>query len=72
MLTTGADWPPDRCRIDDYRRYQALYDGDHREAFRTRSPRILQPGGDGLTRLALDYPRTIVDIPADLLVGAPR
>jgi len=72
MLTTGADWPPDRCRIDDYRRYQALYDGDHREAFKEKiAAKLYNRSGDGLTRLALDYPRTIVDIPADLLVGAP-
>lgn len=72
MLATGAEWPPDRERIDCYRRYQELYDGDHREAFRERiAGKLYNKSGDGLTWLALDYPRTIVDIPADLLVGAP-
>jgi len=72
VLETGAQWPPDRERIEGYRRFECLYRGDHRSAFKEKVASLLfNKGGDGLTWLALDYPRTIVDIPADLLVGAP-
>ena len=70
MIYSGADWPPDSARINDYRRYLALYDGDHRDAFREKVAAQIY-AGDALTFLVCNYPRTIVNIPADLLVGAP-
>jgi hypothetical protein len=70
MIATGTQWPPDSERINDYRRFLALYDGDHRDAFIEKVAAQIYKG-DALTYLTCNYPRTIVNIPADLLVGAP-
>lgn len=70
MLTTGAEWPPDNERILRYRQYEALYEGDHASVFPDVAAE-LKKKGDARTSLVLDYPRSIVDIPAELLVGQP-
>lgn len=64
-------WPAEPKRLDRYRRWEQLYRGEHHKAFAQRLNRKLyKMSRDGMTFLELDYPRTIVDIPADLLVGA--
>lgn len=74
MLGVGAQWPPEseEVRIDGYRRFEEMYSGDHRKAFAERVSQFLyNKGGDGLTWLTLDYPKSIVEIPAELMVGQP-
>lgn len=72
MLATGVQWPPDRHRIEAYRRFESLYEGDHRAAFiENLAIKLYDKGRDGLTNLILDYPKSIVDIPAELLVSSP-
>lgn len=60
----------DGDRMARYRLFDLLYDGEHEEAF---SDKLAEPkksaGGDGLTWLELDYPRIIVDVSTNLLVG---
>lgn len=71
-LETGAAWPPDPDRIDKYDRFEQLYNGDHREAFKEAiAAKLYNKGADGLTYLVFAYPEIIVNILADLLVGAP-
>ncbi len=64
------EWPHDRPRMDRYRLYQQLYDGEHEAAFEKR---IAKPrdnaGGDGLTWLEMDYPKMIVNVSTNLLVS---
>lgn len=64
------EWPADQGRISRYLAFERLYKGEHHKAFAARvNQQLAIAGRDGLTFLALDYPKTIVDIPADLLVG---
>ena len=60
----------DAPRMKRYRLCDLLYDGEHEEAF---ADKLAEPkksaGGDGLTWLELDYPRIIVDVSTNLLVG---
>lgn len=64
------EWPMDAARMKRYRLCDLLYDGEHEEAF---ADKLAEPkksaGGDGLTWLELDYPRIIVDVSTNLLVG---
>lgn len=73
MFKTGAAWPPDAERMEKYARYEHLYEGRHRDAFIEDYAARLKSGAtlDDLKDRVLDYPRSIVDIPADLLVGQP-
>lgn len=64
-------WPAEPQRLNRYRRYEQLYRGEHHKAFAERvNMKLYKMARKGMGFLELDYPRTIVDIPADLLVGA--
>lgn len=71
MWEKGQEWPPDKERIANYRKYEALYEGRHAEVFKDTVDAVPDAVGDKRTKLVLDYPRSIVDIPAELLVGQP-
>lgn len=64
-------WSPgEDDRLKAYRFYEQLYRSEHHSAFADRvNQSLYKMGGDKLTFLALDYPRTIVNVPANLLVG---
>lgn len=65
------EWPFDGKRIKRYIRNEHLYRSRHDKAFAERIAQQLykKVGGDGLTFLVIDFPKTIVNIPANLLVG---
>lgn len=64
------EFPADSDRIKRYVFAEKLYRSKHGEAFAARIAALLsKAGGDGLTFLVLDFPKTIVNIPANMLVG---
>ena len=65
-------WPAEPERMQRYRKFEELYRGEHHKAFAKRiNKELYKQGRDGLTFLEIDYPKTIVNVPADLLVGQP-
>ena len=69
LIWEGGAWPPeaDAARLEDYRRYQLLFEGDHATAFEQMSA-YLPPGRRRrLTYLVLNYAGLITKLAADLL-----
>ena len=62
---TGVDWPPrdDKPRLDDYAKYYLIWSGEHQGALTTQNTEIY---GE---YIAVNIPKVIVTIPADLLFG---
>jgi SPP1 Gp6-like portal protein len=71
-LLEFTHWPADKKRLERYWLYEQLYDGEHADAFEAKLKKpIKNAAGDGLTWLEFDYPRMIVDVSTNLLVGEP-
>jgi hypothetical protein len=65
LISTGNEWPPrpDRPRLDDYAKYFLIWSGEHQHVLTTENTEIY---GE---YIAVNVPKVIVTIPADLLFG---